>query len=174
MRQAPSATTFFGHEESTHSSIGTRTPSSSSKPFQESNHPHSKAEGFTYELDEEPDSELDEELASELEETPSLDESPNDELEDPGTAELEDSTTTELEDSTIAELDKPSTKELEEHTNTELDESSAIGCTTALAVLSSEQAVKANAEKAAKPQQKFFFILHLLLCIIYTKRVQTN
>jgi hypothetical protein len=169
MRQAPSATTFFGHENSAHVSTGTRTPSSSSEPYQ-CNPQHSLAEDSAIELDEELDSELDEELANELEETPSLDESPNNELEDPGTAELEDST--------IAELDKQSTKELEDPSDaeldTELDESSATGCATALALLSSKQAVKANAEKAAKPQQKFFFILHLLLCIIYTKRVQTN
>jgi hypothetical protein len=149
MRQTPSATTFFGHEDSAHVSTGTRTPSSGSLPNQIKPR-HSLTEDLAIELDEGSDSKLDEELSCELEETSSLEESSND--------ELEDSTVTELEDSSI----------------TELDESSAIGCATALALLSSKQAVKANAEKAAKPQQKFFFILHLLLCIIYTKRVQTN
>ena len=155
MRQTPSATTFFGHEDSAHVSTGTRTPSSGSLPNQIKPR-HSLTEDMAIELDEGSDCKLDEELSCELEETSSLEESSNDELEDSAMAELEDSTVTELDD--------PSTIELEDCSITELEESPAIGSIT-FAPLSSAQAISASAEKPTKPPKKFFFKPRLLLCI---------
>ena len=70
----------------------------------------------------------------------------------------------ELEDSTVTELDDSSTIELEDCSITELEESPAIGSIT-FAPLSSAQAIRASAVKAAKPPKKFFFKPRLLLCI---------